>query len=180
MNENQLMRLIIDALEAGAEQRIPEMKMKIKRAYQPTQQGAEKGPTWYCHKMPDRRYGHLQRTDVWDEVNERMVHTESQKYESDFQVNAMFKANPADIRAYTASDLANIAASIMQSDATIALFRDKKVGLLRITEVRNPYFLDDKDQNEESPSFDFTVTYDRVAVSYTPVVTTTEFNVQRV
>ena len=64
----------------------------------------------------------------------------------------------------------NLIASILQSSATIAAFEAQGVGIYHIGDVRNPYFTDDKDRFEASPSLDFTLTHKQVVATTTPVV----------
>jgi hypothetical protein len=78
---------------------------------------------------------------------------------------------------YTASDILNLIASILQSDASIAAFQAQGVGVLRVTGVRNPYFLDDRQQNEACPSLDVTFTHKQVVASTAPVVQSVDVQV---
>ncbi|WP_422930138.1 phage gateway protein [Singulisphaera sp. PoT] len=142
----------------------------IKQAFQPTLQGANTQPTAYLHKIGDRRVGSPRRSDVWDQENGVMLHTELQKYETTFQMSALATQDPKTPTQYTASDILNLIASILQSSTTIAAFEAQGVGILRVAEVRNPYFLDDRMQNEASPSLDFTLTHDQVVASAVPVI----------
>ena len=59
----------------------------------------------------------------------------------------------------------------MQSDATRAILNASGVGILRVTDIINPYFVDDRDNFEASPSFDFVLTYQNVRVSTSPQIT---------
>lgn len=180
MTENELFRAIFEILNKGMASR-GLSDVVAKRNYQSRQEGRAKGRALYVYKIgPSRNHGSPQRKDEWDKDNERMVHTERQKKETTFQVTAQADPAPEDIKALTAGDIADIAAAVMQSDATIAFFRAKNVGIFRITEVRNPQFTNDKDQFEASPSFDFTLTHDMVHISETPAIETYEFNVQRI
>lgn len=138
---------------------------------QPTQQGIPTVPTVYFYKLFNRRYGFLGREDTWNETLQEFVHVESQYYETSFRVSALVLQNPSDITAPTASDLVNDAASIMQSDSTRDILNKSGVGILRITDVLNPYFVDDRDNFEAAPSFDFTLTYLNTRESVSPKIT---------
>jgi len=176
MLDNELIALIratIIAQEAAAG--IP--GLPIKQAFQPTQQGANTEPTGYLYKIGDRRVGFPRVSDAWDEQNSRMVHTELQKYETTFQFSALATQDPKAPRQYTASDVLNLAAYTLQSSAAIAAFEARGVGVLRVTDVRNPNFLDDRQRFEASPSFDATFTHDRVVVTTSPVVAIEEYQI---
>lgn len=179
MRDNDLIRLfrpiIQDGLIALGLGVIP-----VVQAYQPTQQGVSSSSTVYYHKIGDHRYGFLGRTNKWDQNSSTMVHTEIQQYETTFQINALAIQDPNDTNSYTASDLVNAVASIMQSDNTRRILMASEVGILRVTDVRNPYFADDKDRFEASPSFDFTLTHKMVNVSTEPIVESVEYGIYRV
>jgi hypothetical protein len=147
---------------------------------QPTQQGVNTNPTVYFYKTADRRYGFLHRKDDWQPENSLMRHVESQRYESRFTVSSLVIQKPAKPFGYTASDLVNDVAAIMQSDATRAILLAADVGILRVADVINPYFTDDRDTYEASPSFDFTLTYARTRVTIDPVIESYKFQLYRV
>ena len=53
----------------------------------------------------------------------------------------------------------------MQTDETIDFLIAQGIGIQRITDIRIIKFINDYDNFRESPSFDFTVSYDRELVS---------------
>jgi hypothetical protein len=174
--DNTLIALIISTLTAGeATAGIP--GLPLKQAFQPTQQGVNTQPTAYLYKIGDRRYGFTRRSDEWDSQNSRMVHTEIQQYETTFQLSALATQDPKTPTQYTASDILNLCASILQSSVAIQTFESHGVGIERVTDVRNPYVLDDRAQFEASPSFDFIMTHKQIITSYTPVITGTELQI---
>lgn len=169
MLDNALNILIRNTILAGLTSRgysgIAVMQMN-----QPTQQGANIPATIYFTKLSDDRYGFLGRSDDWDEDAETMVHTEVQNYISKFQIQALSIQNPANTSSLTASDLVNITASILQSDSGRKMLWNAGVGILRITDIRNPYFKDDSDRFEAVPSFDFELTHQQIITSTSPIV----------
>lgn len=179
MTDNDLIKLFLPIINAGL---IVDnfTGVAVKQSNQPTQQGINTGPTVYITKIGNRRYGFLGREDVWDEINEIMVHTESQWYETTFQVSALVLQNVYNTDTYTASDLVNDVASIMQSDKTRNILMASNVGILRVTDVSNPYFVDDRDQFEASPSFTFTLTYRQDRISTNPMIESYELDINRI
>lgn len=173
MLDNQLIALIISTI-IGQEAIADIAGTPIKQAFQPTNQGVNTQPTAYLHKVGDRRYGFRQTQDVWDAINSVMVHQETQQYETTFQISTLATQNPADTSQYTASDILNLIAYILQSAKTVAILQAQGVGILRVSDVRNPYFTDDRDRFEASPSMDFTLTHKQVITSTVPSVTRTE------
>lgn len=179
MLDNPLFSLIRSVVTNGLLQ-FSDLTVVVARDYQPTQQGMTTGPAVYIHVIGDNRYGHPLKKDVWNEDNQQMEHTESVIMETTFQVNARILVNPADTTQVTASDLVNLVAQILQSDIAISTFREQNIGIYRITSVRQTYIQNDKDRNEISPSFDFTVTHDRSLQYVNNVVQTIEPGVYRV
>jgi hypothetical protein len=173
--DNSLIRLFLPIIQNGL---IDSgfTNVVVQQANQPTQQGIPSAPTVYFYKLYNRRYGFLGRNDVWNDLSGRMDHSEKQYYETSFRIQALVLQN---VRSpgYTASDLANEVASILQSDKTLATLNSQGVGILRITDIANPYFTDDKDNFEALPSFDFTLLYLNDRLSTTPIVDTYQYGI---
>lgn len=142
----------------------------VKQSNQPTMQGVNTNPTVYFFKVGNKRYGWLGRNDVWDSFSAQMVHEESQYIESTWQMQALVLQNPLTPNQYTASDLVNEVASIMQSDNTRDILNTSGIGILRVTDVTNPYFVDDRDNFEASPSFNFVLVYENIRTSQNPII----------
>lgn len=174
LTDNSLIQLFLPIINAGL---IADGFTDVitKQANQPTQQGVNSGSTVYFYKIANKRYGFLKRLDEWDSINSIMTHTETQVFETTFQVNALVIQNPLKPTGYTASDLVNEVASILQSDYAITTLMASEVGILRIQDVLNPYFVDDKDNFEASPSFDFTLTYKQTRVTTDPVINSFDY-----
>jgi hypothetical protein len=168
MTDNQLIEIFLPIINAGL---IADgfTGVQVKQLNQPTQQGINTAPTVYFSKVGDHRYGFLRRSDQWDSKDEEMTHTEEQFYETTFQIMALVLQDPANI-SYTASDLANEVAAIMQSDTTVDTLGASNVGILRVTDIINPFEKDDRDQFEAFPSFDFTLTHSQIRTSTVPIV----------
>lgn len=172
--DNQIIALVIATIIAQ-EQVAGIPGTPIAQAFQPTQQGVNTAPTAYLNKIGDNRLGSPQRSDVWD--GQRMVHTELQQYETTFQISALSTQDPNTPTQMTTSDLLNLIAYILQSTATVEAFQAAGVGILKIGQVRNPYFIDDRDLHEASPSFDFVIVHKQIVTSVSPVVQSTEFEI---
>jgi hypothetical protein len=178
---NQLIQLFLPLIQAGVngifmDKSGTQGPIVVKQAYQPTMQGVNTGPTVYLTKIGDHRYGFLGRIDFWDPDTAKMYHIENQIYETTFQISAWVISDPKN-PFYTASDLVTAAALVMQNDATRAILNANGVGILRITDQRNPQFVDDRGFYEQSPSFDFTLTYTQSIVTVDPVITSTTLEI---
>lgn len=174
MFDNQLISLIIDTIiEQETIAGIP--GTPIKQAFQPTLQGVNTKPTAYMYKIADHPYGFPYVSDRYSNACSSMIHTESQQYETTFQISTLATQNPKTPTQYTASDICNLIRYCLQSAHAVATLQAQGVGIERVTQVRNPYFFDDRYQNEACPSFDFVLTHKQTIVSTSPVITETEF-----
>lgn len=176
MKDNELIALIIRTIIAQ-EAIAGIADTPIKQAFQPTQQGVNIKPTAYLHKIGDRRLGYPYSADLWDSEAGEMVHTEIQQYETMFQISTLATQNPNTPTQYTASDILNLIAYILQSANTVAMFESQGVGILRISDIRNPYFVDDKQRHEASPNMDFTLTHKQIILSTMPIIDATEIDI---
>ena len=159
INDNEIIAQIITALGAGlAANGYP--SPNIKQSFQPTQQGAD-NIAWYINKVATHKYGFTGTKQAFNAANNNFDVTEGRILERTFQVTAYNKQDAADWQQPTAFDMADVAAAVMQSAAVIAALRAQNLYMLRITDVREPYFVDDSGQNQTSPSFDFTLVYNK-------------------
>lgn len=149
-----------------------------------TLQGRPSGPALLFQKIGDRRYGWTKREDVPDpDVPTQMIHREVQDYESTLQFEALGPPPASDGAALptsTASDLVNLAAAILQGDKAIQALRVLGLAVLRVTDVRNPFMQNDRDQFEAVPSFDLVVTHEQIMLSTTPAAVVGELRMARV
>jgi len=159
--------------------------LTVATAYQPRQQGAQEAATIYFFKLFDKRLGSPKKEDIFvdpvppDPVG-TMRHEETQAYETHVQFTALVPQDPAAVNRTTASDALNVVAGIIASDDFITRCRAVGLGILRVMDVTNPYFSDDRDRFEASPSFDVVFTHERVRTTTEPVLVTYDANVGRV
>lgn len=179
MNDNQIYAAIIPVIKRGLIE-CGVSNVDVKQANQPTQQGANTGPTCYITKLGNKLYGSPKREDVYDSVTGAFNHKKTQLYESQIQVTALAMQNPSNINGPTADDILQAAVHGVQSDAGIAALLASGIGVLRVTESTNPVFQDDQRRNEFAPSFTFTVSHPQVIVTATPAVESYEYRVNRV
>jgi hypothetical protein len=179
MNENELSINLRKALVDGLVAR-GITGVQVRQGYQPQRQSTPLTPSLSFFKLMDYRYGYNRRESRFDLDEQKMINVEKQVMETTFQITALVKRNTEDTEQMTAPDLVNEAAMILSSEASLELFRAEKIGITRITDVKNTFFLDDKDQNEPSPSFDVTFTYTKVRQTEVPFVVTTDYAIYRV
>lgn len=186
VNDNPIIELILTVLN-GQLADVGLAGTVIVKAYQSVRQGVELSPGYtetkaaYLVKLYDKRDGFPEEDYVWDEVNQVETRTQTQVYHSTFQLTTLAVQTPGNTTQLTASDTANLISALLQNQETMALFQAQGVGILAITDIRNPYFLDDRDRYEASPSFDFTLVHKQVltkSVPYSDTVTVTLLPVQ--
>lgn len=110
----------------------------------------------------------------------QMRSVEEQAWQSTYQVNALSVQNPNDVNQLTASDIVRSVRSVLQSSATIDLLQKAGVGILYVRQIRNTPFVDDRERNEYSPSFDFALTHNDVFIAPLEAIETVEFNAVRI
>jgi hypothetical protein len=150
----------------------------MRQSYQPTEQGAERDNALYFFKLDDKRIGHPQRKSEWDALSGKEIDTDTQLHEATWQISAWVRQTPtSDL---TASDVLATTAMIMQGSQFIEALKAQGFGIMRITDLRNPYFKDERDQFQASPSFDFTLSYNRTLVRDGRVISDIRIDTDRV
>lgn len=183
MLDNELITLIISII-VGQEAIAGIPGTPIQQAFQPTQQGVNTNPTGYLYKLYDERLGSRGVTDTWvpdPDPNPTgtgvMVHTETQAYLTTFQIGVLATQNPKTPLQKTASDIVNLIAYILQSEATMEKLREAGIGILKVGQVENTPFMDDRARNEFYPTFQFTISHKQIVTSTMPVIQSTEFQI---
>ncbi len=180
MNDKDLFALFVQHLLPALRTRTGVSTLVLARSYQPEQQGSVQVPSVYFFKIADRRHGHTQRSTAYNEGTGLFDTNDVQVYESTFQLSAWAQENTNSVTSLTNSDILNVAAAIVQSDDFLNKFRLAGVGVLRVTDVRNPFIFNEQARFEAVPSFDVVLTYERELVLTTPAVETYETDIKRV
>lgn len=178
MNEKALSALIRKELLAGLA-RYGVTDLPVKQGYQPTTQGRVTRCIYYW-SLPDAPEGWQFTARTTDPQTLLMTTKETQLIASSFQIGALCPDDPAQINQRTAKDLTVLARMVVQSQPFIRAMHRADVGVRRPTDVRNPQFVNDEDQFEYSPSFDFTVTHKQVIIQSTDSIDKIEVNIRRV
>lgn len=180
MNDKQIAALFMSELLPRMQAQPDLAGVALARKYQPRQQGAATGPVVYFFKVGDHGHGSPKREEIINGAGVIFNQTQRQLVETTYQFAAWIPQDPANVAALTESDVLNIVSAIMQSDALIAAFRAAGVGIQRVTDIRNPYFVDERNRFEAEPSFDIVLTHYRNLSSTLPAVDTFEANISRV
>lgn len=160
MKDNDIISLIIGIISDGLTG-LNILGVQIQQAYQPTQQGVIQTPIVLISKIDETRLGWAEKNDIWDDNTQIMTHIETQPYESRFQIGTLVP-QIVDITDMTASDLINSIIAILQSDKALQTMQQSDVQTYRIINIRNPFFTDDRDLFEMSPSFDISILHEQI------------------
>ncbi len=172
MRDNDLFKVIIAELNTLlAVEGLSDVK--VKQSYQPTQQSVSEQRRIFIHKVSNPQ---VVVGIVYDENKRIQQHLKR----AVFQFDALAQQDPSDINSLTASDILTIAADLLQSYDAVRNLRNNGVNIERVTEVRPSYFINDKDRNESSPSFDLTVTYQHNYEKEIPSISGANSNLQGV
>ena len=170
MTDAQLIQIFLPIIKNGLTNAGFEDILVVQN-YQPTQQGISNSPTVWFNKSSSKLYGYRGYFDSPVENSSTMKHTETQWMESIWRINALVKLNPLTPDQYTASDLAQEVAYILQSYNTVVILNTLRIGILRISDVLNPQFSNDRDQFSTFANFGFTLTYPVIRESTSAVIT---------
>lgn len=168
MDENQLLIVLIGMLDAGLaayaanpyNTRALPTGITSQRAFQPRQQGAPEGPAIIVNHSGTRQIGFPKRfSKQLNPPDGDWVKVQGQRYESTYHIEALIPQSPAEPNAMTESDVLNVARFILQSDEAVAVLTPQNIGVLRVTDLRSNYIVDDKEQNENVPFFEVTFSH---------------------
>ena len=178
MTDNEQIKLFKPLIESGLlNQGITAI---VQSAYQPTQQGTPNGITVFFSKVGgDVMLGTPHRVSDYNITSGTGTDTETQRIESTWQIGALSRQVPT-VDSYTSSDIINIVQIILSSLQATAIFAAAGVGSYRVSNIRNPYFKDDRDQYQASPNFDFTIVHNRAIILSNNNINTFDFTLERI
>jgi hypothetical protein len=155
LTENQIWKILDDELELWS-LTFP-AGVSIRRGFQPTQQNTPTGLIAYIFQIMNERFGFQGSSDAWNGGTGKMDHTERYTVNKTLQIST--QALTGVDAEYTSGDVAESIAAWFNSQVVIERMNAQKIGVIRITQVRHPHFVNDQDQYEGDPSFDMMITY---------------------
>jgi hypothetical protein len=178
MTNNEVWIILIGVIETG----LTDMSINasVQQDYQPTQQGAPSSPFVALHNITNSRYGFNKNKTVYDADDDNLKQTQGVVMQRTYQVSAYAIEDPSDDEAVTAYDIVEAVSSIMQSEKTQDTLLASGISIFRVTDIRSPFFTDDKDRNEAAPSFDFVISYSQETITAANEVTTFEEGIHSV
>jgi hypothetical protein len=178
MNESALTILMIPIIAAGMTAR--SLTAVVKRNQQPRQIGTPSTPTIFLNHIATTPYGWPARQDVWNTNTSVMDHTTVQFQRSKYQISGLAPQSPGTPANPTTGDYVRAASLALQDDFARAALFAQNVGILRISDVTSSYFEDEKNQNEEIPTFDVILSHMDVLTINGIIITDFELTVDRV
>lgn len=130
----------------------------INRAYQPLQNSVDEPLAAYIFKINTKRYGFQGSSNVFNSGSDLLDHAEIYTIEETYQISSQ-AVNNTSVDAVRAVDIAESISAYFQSVSTIQNFTDQRIGIFRITNIRQNHFVNDFNRYEPNPNFDFTITY---------------------
>jgi hypothetical protein len=166
MIDNNLIALFASQLEAASA--AMGWNYAVIQNNQPTQQGISSDPIILFEKLFDHEYGWQQSTEYrlsdapppGYELPD-FKHTESQWVESTFQVTSLVIQKVTDLSLPTPSDVCAALKLWLNSKTVIYSMMKAGVSILRVTDIRNPKFEDDRGLFEANPNFDVVLQHKR-------------------
>ncbi len=175
MTESDVWRAIISTLKAGLlAQGLG--SVEVKQNFQPTSQGANIAPTVYIHKITTGLVGQQGVKYDYNDLNANFDETESQWLAPLFQLSAIVAQDIEDVDSLTAGGLIGTCAMIMQGRTARQLLLQAGIGIERVKEIRDANRIDDKDEFNQDPSFDFVLSYKQEISGTAPAAETIESN----
>jgi len=148
----------------------------ILQAYQPVETGVKTKDSVYFFEVSTERIGQPNRISKWDTVQGKTINTDYQIIGITYQISVLVRSP----KTYTASDILSDLSIYMQSSEFIAELESQGIGILAIKQMRANWFKDDRDQHQEAPSFDFTITYNRAIIRPEQTISTIEYKINGV
>ncbi len=172
MTKNELIRIFLPLFKSSLTSY--GYNIEILQAYQPTQTGIK--DALYFFDITTERLGYPIRSSKWDAVQSKTISTDTQLLATTFQASALVQSRTA----YTSLDVLTNLSMYIQSSEFIEELGKNDIGVFTIKEIRENWFKDDRDQYQSSPSFDFTLTYNRAMIRQDKTISTIEYKLNGV
>lgn len=177
MTDSELIQLFADELEyiiSTQNYNLPVIQLN-----QPHQQALTSEGAVYFSFLFDHKHGWQQNKTEYVAARGDFTETSTQHVESRVQISVLQEEEPGVIKR-TAKDIAHELSMRMAAPGSLKRFRQKNVGILRVLDVQNPAFVDDKERYERFPSFDVVFTHNRTVTDIIPKIVDITGDIKRV
>ncbi|MEX9216283.1 hypothetical protein AB7Z50_18530 [Providencia rettgeri] len=151
-------QLLIQLAEQG-------ITIPVKAGFQSSKQGREENMVMF---FPISENGYGWQGRKYDIQGRNANHQENQLSEKTYQVQALISR----FDDYTAGDVTAIVRMVVNSLPFVTTLKQQGIGVQRASNIRRPYFLNERGDYEQNPSFDFNVTFKRTVHFNTGVIQT--------
>lgn len=135
--------------------------VKVLQAYRGSiVDGENPGPCVYVYEVISKNHG-FRHTRNAPQLDMKVAVEELQYRETMYQ---MWGYSPPESEGLTTSDIVGMAAMAMQSERLLAALKAQGIGVLRVTDIRNPIRTNEFERFEANPMFDVTISH-RVSVT---------------
>lgn len=179
MIEADVWRAIIAVLRTGLDSQGLN-DVTIHQAYQPVKQGPDSARSVYLHKIISQRVGHQGRKYDYNVGDDDFDEFEKYWLAVTFQLMPMVSQDITDENSITAYDIADLCAAILQTKTTRKTLLDFGISIEKIGQVLVSFSIDDKDEYDLDPTFDFILLYEQTLTSKVPKIDAFETDIKRV
>jgi hypothetical protein len=179
MIEADVWRSIIAVLRTGLDnQNLNDVT--IHQAYQPIKQGPDSSRSIYLHKITSQRVGHQGRKYNFNPGDDDFDEVEKYWLSVTIQLMPLVSQDITDENSITAFDVIDLCAAILQTRQARKTLLDSGISIEKIGQITVGFSIDDKDQFDLDPSFDFILLYEQTLSSKAPKVNTFDADIKRV
>ena len=150
--------------------------MTVMRAFQPTDVTGKN--LVLINKVSSKRYGWIGRHNKI--IDGEMQYVEDYFQEMRFQISVLKKINLKDSTDITAEDIANMLIDYLLSNEGLQNLRSQGYMPIRIIDVRNQNFINQNDNYQFNPNFDFVCTIKQVIVKNQAIIDGCSFSLKGV
>ena len=179
MIEADVWRAIISVLNTGLNDQ-GFNDVKVRQSYQPIKQGPSLGRSVYLHKITSQRVGHQGRKYNYNSGDGDFDELEKYWLAVTIQLMPLVSQDIEDENSITAYDVADLCAAILQTKATRKTLLESGISIEKIGQIPVSFSIDDKDEFDLDPTFDFILLYEQTLSSKVPKVDTFEVDIKRV
>ena len=179
MIEADVWRAIIVVLRTGLDDQGLN-DVTIHQNYQPIKQGPDTARSIYLHKIISKRIGHQGRKHVYNSGNSNFDVQEKSWRGVTIQLMSLVSQDIDDEDSLTAYDIADTCSMILQSMSAIKELKTYGLSTEIVRDINQTFPLDDKDQFDLDPTFDFILLYEQTLSSTVPKVDTVEADIKRI
>lgn len=169
MNDNALIVVLTNQIDAAIAS--AGWTFLCSQKTQPEQEGTPTEGTVFFERIGDYRYGSPKYTEQYNDLTADFNETSTQVVESTFQISALIPQNVEDLSIPTAADVVEYVCQYLQTRSAIRYFKQNEVSVMRVSALRTPFVILDRDRFEGHPNFDIILQHNRTLVLSVPAAT---------